>query len=65
MLGRVGELLADGVQHPGEPGLHLVGVGLVEHGANQGSDPRLRRFGDLGEQVAQVVGAAALSAGAG
>ena len=42
-----------------------VGVGLVEDGAHHGGDPRLRRLGHLGQQVAQVVGAAALPRRAG
>ncbi len=38
-------------------GPYLVGVGLGEDGAHHGGGHRLRRLGDLGQQVPQVVGA--------
>ena len=41
------------------------GVGLLEDGADQGGHPRLGGLGHLGEQVAVVVGAAALPGRAG
>ena len=65
VLGGVGELRGDGVDDPAELVAHRGGVGLVEDGAHHGGDPRLRRLGHLGEQVAQVVGAAALPGRAG
>ena len=59
------EFLRDGVDHPGVLGGDGIGVGLVEDGPDQGGHPRLGTLGHLGQQIAQVVGAAALPGGAG
>jgi hypothetical protein len=45
------ELGLDGGHDPFELGPDGVGVGLVEHGADEGGDPRLRGFRDLREEV--------------
>jgi hypothetical protein len=54
----LGELLDD----PGVLGPDRRGVGLLEDGPHEGGDHRLGGLGDLGEQVAHVVGPAALPA---
>jgi hypothetical protein len=65
VLGRGRELGLERLDDAGELGSDLVGVGLVEDGAQQGQHPRLGALGHLGRQVASVVGAAPLPACAG
>ncbi len=63
--GAFGELGLQCVQDVCHLGLHRVGVGLFEDSPQQGGHPGLGGFGDLAEQVAGVVGAAALPGCAG
>src|SRR5437763_852168 len=65
MLGGLGILVGQSGQDLAELGVHRRGVGLVKNGADLGGPVWLGGFGHSGEQVAQVVGTAALSARAG
>ena len=60
-----GNLACERVDDLGVLGADRGGVGLLEDGADQGGDPRLGGLGHPGEQVALVVGPAALPGGAG
>jgi hypothetical protein len=65
VLGGLGQLGLQGCDDPVELGVHLLVVGLVEHGPDHGGDPPALRLGHLGEQVPQVVRATALPARSG
>ena len=51
-----GSLASRAVTTPVELGCHLGGVGPVEDGANHDGDQRLTALGDLGQQIAKVLG---------
>jgi hypothetical protein len=52
---RQGVGVGQGRHNAVEPGVHRVGIGLVEDSPDLGGHVRLRTFGHSGEQVAQVV----------
>jgi hypothetical protein len=55
VFGGVGVLFGQRGYDAIELGVHGLGVGLVEDGADLGGDMGLGGLGDLGEQVTQVV----------
>jgi hypothetical protein len=65
VLGCVRLLVGQGDHDAVELGVYRIGVGLVEDGADLGCDVGWGGFGDLGQQGAQVVAAAALQAAPG
>jgi hypothetical protein len=60
VFGRFGVVVGQGGHDAVELGVHRVGVGLVEDGADLRSHGRLGGFRHLGQQVAQVMTATAL-----
>ena len=59
-VGGVGEAFGELLDDPGVLGLDLLGVGLVEDGADEGGHHGLGGLGHLGQHVAHEVGPAAL-----